>query len=116
MGQKFHKSSNTCPVMYIIFYIILQTNSFQCVLAMSEFESFVIFLYAYERVEWTTGGTDNGLGGTEALAGINAGDGVNFISIPGSLTPDIINIYENSNVGMPGKWIYKTGQGKLRCL
>jgi len=91
----------------------LQINSFQCVLAMSKIESFVIFLYAYERIRWTTGGTDTGLGGTEAVAGINAGDVIKFTSIPGSLTSDIINIYENSNVGVPGKWIYKIGQGKF---
>ena len=94
----------------------IQTNTFQCVIAMSKVESFVIFLYAYERIQWTTGGTNNGLGGTEALAGINAGDGANYISIPGSLTPDIINIFEYSNVGMPGKWIYKVGQGKFYVL
>jgi len=43
-------------------------------LASTGFESFTIFLYADGRIQWTTGdnsGGDDGLGGTEALAGIN---------------------------------------------
>jgi len=83
------------------------------VLASSGVESFVIFLYADEGIQWTTGdvtGT-NGLGGSEALAGINAGDGINFMSIIGSLTPNIINITKTSNVGIPGVWMFKVGSG-----
>ena len=46
-----------------------------------------------------------------ALAGINAGDGVNHITIPGSLTPSMIDIEETSNVDIPGVWIFKIEQG-----
>ena len=81
-------------------------------LATSKLESFAIFLYA--DLQWTTGdgsfGTD-GLGGTEALAGINAGDGINSVTIPGSLSPSIINLVTTSNVGVPGVWVFKIGQG-----
>ena len=87
-------------------------NTFQCVLASSESESFAIFLYA--DLQWTTGdlssGTD-GLGGTEALAGINAGDGINHVTIPGSRTSRILNLVSTSNVGDPGVWMFKIGQG-----
>ena len=64
-------------------------------------------------MQWTTGditGT-SGLGGNEALAGINAGDSVNSITIPGSQTPSIINIAQTSNVGIPGVWIFKVDSG-----
>ena len=74
-----------------------------------------MFLYADKRVQWTTGdssGGSNGFGGTEALAGINAGDGINFVTIPGSLTPSIINITQTSNVGIPGIWMFKVNEGK----
>ena len=77
-------------------------------------ESFVIFLYVDMRIQWTTGdasGGNNGLGGIEALAGINAGDGVNYITIPGSLTPSIINITQTTNVGIPGIWMLKVNEG-----
>ena len=77
-------------------------------------ESFVIFLYADGRIQWTTGdnsGGFRGLGGTEALAGINAGDGVRFVTIPRSLTTGIINIDQTSNVGTPGIWIFRVDTG-----
>ena len=79
-------------------------------------ESFVIFLYADKRIQWTTGDASDGsdgLGGTEALAGINAGDGINSVTIPGSLTPSIINITQTSNVDIPGIWMFKVNEGDL---
>ena len=104
--------------MLYIFLWCLQTNTFQCVLASSGVKSFVIFLYADGGIQWTTGdfsGGDDGLGGTEALAGINAGDGENFITIPGSLTPSIIDIAQISNIGIPGMWIFQVDHGMLLC-
>ena len=103
-------------VYSINLFYILQTNTFQCVLATSPTESFVIFLYADGGIQWTTGddsGGINGLGGTESVAGINAGDGINSITIPGSLTPSIINITQTSNVGIPGVWMFKVGEGNV---
>ena len=94
----------------IIVISSLQTNTFQCVLATDGYKSFVIFLYAYERIQWTTGDDDggvNGLGGDEAVAGYYYP-----LTIPGSSTPQIINIDQNSNVGVPGTWIYKLGDGE----
>ena len=45
-----------------------------------------MFMYADGDIQWTSvDGTR-----TEALAGINAGDGVNSVTIPGSLTASII--------------------------
>ena len=89
----------------------LQTNTFQCVLASGGVKSFVIFLYAEGRIQWTTGSRSDGLGGTEALAGINVGDGENFVTIPGSLTPSIIDIAQTTNVGIPGMWIFQVDHG-----
>ena len=88
-------------------------NTFQCVLATNELESFVMFLYA--DLQWTTGdyssGGFDGLGGTEALAGFNAGNQINSYTLPGSRTPNIVDITKSSNVGIPGTWIFKVGQG-----
>ena len=75
----------------------------------------MIFLYPDKRIEWTTGdsqGGTNGLGGTPAIAGIDAGDGVIFKTIPGSLTPSIINITQTTNVGIPGIWMFRISEGK----
>ena len=79
-----------------------------------------MFLYADGRIQWTTGddsGGFNGLGGTEALAGINAGDDVNSVTIPGSLTSSIIDITQTSNVDIPGVWMFKVGEGMyVMCI
>ena len=87
-------------------------NTFQCILATSEEKSFVMFLY--DELHWTTGlasGGRGGLGGFEALAGYNAGDGINSYTIDGSQSSSILKLTRTSNVGMPGTWIFKVGQG-----
>ena len=69
-------------------------------------------MYAAGRIKWTTGDNSygyNGLGGTEALAGFNAGDGIRSYTIYGSRTSSIINIASTTNVGIPGTWIFKVG-------
>ena len=86
----------------------MQINTFQCVIATSKTESFVTFIYVSGGIQWTTSDSTNGI---NAIAGINAGDGVNAVLINGSLTPSIINISQTSNVGIPGVWIFKVGEG-----
>ena len=81
-----------------------------------ETRSFVIFNYADGEIQWTTGddsGGWNGLGGTEAQVGFNAGDGVRYASVPGSQTPDIINIDTTSNVGIAGVWIFRVDMEEM---
>lgn len=77
--------------------------------------SFVIFLYADDGIQWTTGDTDgmNGFGGTPAQVGFNAGDGTRYASVPGSQTPEIINISTTSNVAVPGVWIFRVDQEEI---
>ncbi len=94
----------------------IQTNTFQCVMATDGVSSFVIFLFADGEIQWTTGddqsgGTD-GLGGTPAIVGFSAGDGIRYTKVPGSRTDAIINITQTSNVAVPGVWIYRVdGEG-----
>ena len=79
----------------------------------------MLFLYPDKRIEWTTGdsqGGTNGLGGTPALAGINTGNGVDSVTLPGSLTPSIINITQTTNVGIPGMWMFKVNEGNYVIL
>ena len=73
-----------------------------------------MFLYACGRIQWTTGdrsGGVDGFGGFEALAGVNAGNGINQFTIPGSQTSDIINITHTSNVDIPGIWMFRVTEG-----
>jgi len=72
-------------------------------------QSYAIFLYADDMIQWTTGDNDggvDGLGGTPAQIGINRGDGMEAVIVNGSRTNDIINIANKSNVGIPGMFIF----------
>ena len=59
----------------------------------------------YDDIQWPTPDDD------EALAGINAGDGINHITVPGSLTTNISDIEETSNIDVPGIWVFRVGEG-----
>ena len=88
----------------------LQTNTFQCILITNGVTSYAAFLYADDEIQWTTGdlsGGSNGLGGTAAHVGFNAGDNINFFNVPGSQTPEIINITNTSNIGIDGVWVFR---------
>ena len=58
-----------------------KTNTFQCALFTNGAQSYVLFLYADGLIQWTVANS----GSIDALAGINAGDGVNFATVPESL-------------------------------
>jgi hypothetical protein len=88
----------------------MQRNTFQVVLITDGNCSFVTYLYADRRIQWTTGdasGGEGGLGGTPAQAGFDAGDETRFFSIPGSQTPAIVDIETTSNIGVPGQWTFR---------
>ncbi|XP_041862481.1 sushi, nidogen and EGF-like domain-containing protein 1 isoform X2 [Melanotaenia boesemani] len=86
-------------------------NTFQVVLITDGELSFTIF--QYNNVTWTTGmhassgGNVAGLGGIAAQAGFNAGDGSRYFNIPGSRTADVVNVEETTNVGYPGRWVFR---------
>ncbi|XP_077463845.1 sushi, nidogen and EGF-like domain-containing protein 1 isoform X2 [Stigmatopora argus] len=96
----FYGGSATTPV-----------NTFQAVLITDGEFSFTIF--QYNNVTWTTGrhassgGDANGLGGIAAQAGFNAGDGVRYFNIPGSRTRDVAGLEATTNVGFPGRWVFR---------
>ena len=88
----------------------MQLNTFQCVLATDGRSSFAIFHYVRGGIQWTTGDASNGmdgLGGTPAQVGFNAGDGIRFASVPGSRTAAILDIDERSNVMRTGVFVYQ---------
>ncbi|QHJ12422.1 hypothetical protein FX988_02679 [Paraglaciecola mesophila] len=73
--------------------------------------------FRYEDINWTTGdasGGENGLGGTPAQAGYDAGDGVNFFTLPGSRTSEVVNLdTADSNTGTAGIWKFAIRDGEL---
>ena len=94
----------------LLLNFVPQNNTFQCVVASDGTFTFVIFQYLDDGIHWTTGdnngGTD-GLGGTPAQVGFDAGDNIHNTSLPGSLTHDVINIEEKSNVDIPGLFVFQ---------
>ena len=48
--------------------------------------------------------------GYSAQVGLNAGNGVDFISVNGSLTSSIFNIDQDSNVGCPGVFVFQVNE------
>ncbi|GFO48993.1 sushi, nidogen and egf-like domain-containing protein 1 [Plakobranchus ocellatus] len=93
-------------------------NTFQAVLILDTRgqRSFTIFNYA--RIDWTTGSNNNGnestgLGGLPAQAGFNAGDQKNYYEVEGAMKAAIINLTHTSNVGIPGKWIFRVDSAEI---
>ena len=82
--------------------LFLQTVTFQCILATDGTNSFVFFLYGDGEI--------NSYSGYRAQVGLNAGNGVDFITVEGSLTSDIFNIDEDSNVGCPGVFVFQVDE------
>ena len=77
-------------------------------MASGNTESFIMFIYVNGGIQWITSDV---YGRIVTLAGISAGDGVNSEFLDGSLTPSIVNITQTSNVGIPGVWMFKVGEG-----
>nr|XP_054605635.1 sushi, nidogen and EGF-like domain-containing protein 1 [Nothobranchius furzeri] len=86
-------------------------NTFQVVLITDGEISFTIF--QYNTITWTTGrhassgGNLTGMGGIAAQAGFNAGDGTRYFNIPGSRTTDVVGVEGTTNVGYPGRWVFR---------
>ena len=74
--------------------------------------------FRYNKCEWTTGDASSGsggFGGTPAQVGFDAHDGVNYVSVPNSLTMAILDQCVGSNVGMPGIWQFSVHNGMVAC-
>ncbi|GAC31206.1 nidogen-like domain-containing protein [Paraglaciecola polaris] len=73
--------------------------------------------FRYEDINWTTGDAsegESGLGGIPAQAGYDAGDGVNFFTVPGSRTSEVVNLdTADSNTGTVGIWKFAIRDGQL---
>lgn len=89
------------------------TNDFQLTLTNAGSGDFDVE-FRYNRLDWTTGdasGGTGGFGGTPAQAGFDAGNGVNFLELPGSFSSDILNLETTSNVGTAGLWQFSVRNG-----
>jgi len=75
--------------------------------------------FRYNRCEWEAGnasGGSGGFGGTPAQAGFDAGNGLDYVEIPGSRMPGIAaRLCTASNVGEPGIWRFGIRGGGVVC-
>ena len=74
--------------------------------------------FRYNRCEWTTGDASGGMGGfggTPAQAGFDAGNLMDFVALPGSLTMRVLDLCTTSNVGIPGIWRFEIRGGEVMC-
>lgn len=90
-----------------------KVNTFQAVLATDGATSFVVLNYG--DIQWTTGISNQGdphtgMGGIPAQAGFNSGDDVHYYNIPGSRSPAVLSIGHRSNIGIPGRWIFRVDE------
>jgi len=96
------------------FQLIMRNGSDQC--SDPSVTSTFDVEFRYNRLEWTTGDASGGtgrLGGTPATAGIDAGDTVNAVALPGSGTAAVLDLVNLSNVAEPGVFEYRVADGTL---
>ncbi|XP_076085994.1 sushi, nidogen and EGF-like domain-containing protein 1 isoform X2 [Mytilus galloprovincialis] len=81
-------------------------NTFQAILITDSKSAFVI--YNYNKIEWIASKK------IPAQVGFNMGDDIHFYSVEGSRTSQIINLPNLSNVGYPGKFVFRVDLRDIR--
>jgi len=76
-------------------------NTFQLVIVTNGSISFLVF--NFEQMSWASPPS----GSLFANFGYSAGDNINYYSHPDSFTANIVNVSLQSNVNVPGKWIFR---------
>ena len=80
------------------------------VIATNGSQSYAIFNYLDDGIQWSsadnTGGI-NGIGPFGAQVGFNSGDGVHFFVRPETRSDSILQLDDNSNVCVPGKYVFR---------
>lgn len=64
-----------------------------------------IFLCVWTVIQWSFVMSASLL--LSSQAGFNAGDGKRYFNIPGSRTADVVNVEGTTNVGYPGRWVFR---------
>ncbi len=96
-------------------------DSFQLVITRVSGATDYDVQFLYNQLTWTTGDASmgtGGLGGVPAQADFDAGDLLNYSTLPGSRTASILNLLTTSNTtpAEPGVWTYHFRGCALQCL
>ena len=82
-------------------------NTFQVVVATDGSQSYAIFNYLDDGIQWSSAAGVNGIGPFGAQVGFNLGDGVHFFERPERQTDSILQLDDNSNVCVRGKYVFR---------
>ncbi|XP_052697611.1 sushi, nidogen and EGF-like domain-containing protein 1 [Crassostrea angulata] len=78
-----------------------QRNTFQLVLKTDGVHSFVVF--NYNKITWTK----------STQVGFNAGDGIHYFAVPGSMTDTMLSLPQMSNIAVPGQFVFRVDERKI---
>ena len=81
-------------------------NTYQLTLTTGGIRSFAIFDYI--SLTWDE------YGSSKSRAFYDAGNGEDYKLLDGSFTPEILKLSINSNVGIPGKWIFRVDESSVK--
>ncbi|CAK9188726.1 unnamed protein product [Sphagnum troendelagicum] len=76
-------------------------NTYQAIITTNGLYSFTLF--TYNQLQWSAG-----LWGGFPQIGFNAGDQVNYFTLEKSFTANVITVVQDSNIGVPGQFIFHT--------
>ncbi len=85
-------------------------NTFQAVLFdRSDIEAGAFDIeFNYQAINWLSGAVS---GGVNPQIGFDAGNGEDFLAIPGSRTAAMADLESMSNIGMPGRFVFEVRNG-----
>lgn len=76
-------------------------NTYQAILTTNGYYSFTLF--TYNKLEWSQGSL-----GTHSQIGFNAGDKLNYYKFKKSFSSSIMNVVNETNIGIPGQFVFHT--------
>jgi hypothetical protein len=76
-------------------------NTYQAILTTNGFYSFTLF--TYDKLQWSEGSS-----GIHSSIGFNAGDQINYYQFKKSFSSRIMSIVDDSNIGIPGQFVFHT--------
>ena len=95
------------------------TNTFQAVIASNEAGTQTFAIFSYVKLNWFTrdplccyGGVTTGVKGPPAYADFQISDHAIY-TLPGSHTPKVRKLAKKSNIGVPGRWVFKISEENI---
>ncbi|CAF4740990.1 unnamed protein product [Rotaria sp. Silwood1] len=76
-------------------------NTYQAILTTNGFYSFILFIY--HQLQWSQGSL-----GIHSQIGFNTGDKINYYKLKKSFSPLVMTIVNDSNIGVPGQFVFHT--------